>query len=194
MIPNIPSVPQLGPTVGRDSGGTISTPTVAGSGSSGAGTGEGSRIAAPDAGTSAKQPNFNPEAVTDSGLDLAGKDIAAMTFNELRALVTLLETCTVREHPVERTGECGNANRRYKTTHANERGIDRTLIELERVVRYQSMFKQTGPRDTQHEDNINQRLRASAKASLAASSVQRDLQTAKGNAPPDVTQNVSMPR
>jgi hypothetical protein len=146
----------------------------------------------PGPGKSANQPNFNPDAVTDSGLDLAKKDISAMTFEELGDLVTLLEKCTVRGHPVERMGNCGAINRSYKATHANERGIDRTLTELDRVVRYQSMFKHE-PRDRQFEDNINDRLRASAKESLAASIIRRDL-LAKDVTPPDVSRNVSMPR
>lgn len=116
-----------------------------------------------------------------------------MSVDELRALVALLDMCTKNDHPAERTGGCGAANRRYKVNYTKGRQIDRTLAELDRVVRFQNMFKQAGPRHTEYENRINSRLRLAAKTSLAAAKAVSDRQ-ARGVAQPDLTRDASMPR
>jgi hypothetical protein len=114
-----------------------------------------------------------------------------MSIEELRDLVKLLDTCTANNHPTERTGHCGAANRRYKARYAKGRKIDQTLAEFDRVVRFQRMFKPTGPRITEFEDRINSRLRSAARTSLAAAEVERNRE-ARNFAPPDVTRDVKM--
>jgi hypothetical protein len=197
VVPNIPALPQAQPTVQRDSGGATGVPAPTGTASGGSRppAASGSRSASHQSGPSASHPSFNPEAVTDRGLEVAGNDIAAMSIDELRALMALLDACTVNNHPAERKGKCGAENRLYQAKYAKERErqIDRTLAELERVVRFQNMFRQPGPRSTEFEDRINARLRVAARTSLAEANTESAGQT-RGAAPPYVTRDASMPR
>lgn len=198
-VPNIPGVPQSRPSVGRDSAGTSGAPTAAlsssGSGSSpGSATGPQSPAAAREVAASGGV-NFNPGAVTDNGLELAAKDVTAMSFVEQRDLVGFLDACTVRGHAIDRTGRCGALRNRYKSAYAKDRNIDRSLQEFDRVVRFQRMFKSVGPRDTRYEDDINNRLRTVAKTSLAASTVQREMDANRGDQnAPTVSRDVSLSR
>lgn len=171
--PNVPQSTQDTPTVGRESGGSMSTAAPMGSGSSGPGRPAGNTAgrAAADSSVTSSAQNFNPEAVTDKGLDSAKTDILMMSASELRDLVALLEACSAGRHPVTRTGSCGAANRKYRSRYANDRSVDRTLTELDRTVRFQTMFKASQP-DTRYEDSINDRLRNAAKSSLAVNTVQ----------------------
>jgi hypothetical protein len=70
----------------------------------------------------------------------------------------MFEVCTVNQHPVDRQGKCGAAAKRYKLAFAKDRAIDRAMAELERVVRFQKMFRTTGAITTEYEDNTNKRL------------------------------------
>lgn len=169
-VPNIPGASQTGQTVGRDSGGNLgnsgTSPNPVGISSGPSSRPNGTRLtvrAAPNGPT----PNFNPEAVTTHGLDRAAQDIRAMPADELRDLVSALNACTLNGHPIPRTGACAKANAQYQVRYARGRQIDRTLREFDRVVRFQNMFAQSGPRDTEYEDNINEKLRSAAKVSLA---------------------------
>jgi hypothetical protein len=185
VAPNLPGASQSGAAPGRDSGAISGSPVGTASGGSRRSTESGNRIASSQSETSTSHPAFNPEAVTDRALDVARADIAAMSVDELRVLVNLLNSCTVNNHPAERTGACGAANKHYKARYAKERQIDRTLAELDRVVRFQTMFKPVGRANTDYEDRINSRLRAAAKTSLAA---------VEGATSPTVTRDASMPR
>jgi hypothetical protein len=191
VVPNIPSMPQSGATVGRDSGGNINaSPNSIGtsSGPSRSNT-NGARLNART--SSPATPYFNPEAVTTRGLESAARDIRAMPADELRDLVRALNACTSDGHPLPRTGECAKANWHYQATYAKGRQIDRTLREFDRVIRFQNMFTRMGPRDTEYEDRINQTLLSTASASLADATVREGT---SGNAgAPSVTRDVSMP-
>jgi hypothetical protein len=119
-------------------------------------------------GTSAAAAEFHPEAVIDRSLDQASADITAMSPVELRRLVALFDQCTVKQHPVERAGQCAAASKRYKSEFGKNRAVDRAMTELERVVRFQHMFRAADVTSTEYEDNINNRLRGAARLALAS--------------------------
>jgi hypothetical protein len=118
-------------------------------------------------GTSAAAAEFHPEAVIDRSLEQASADITAMPTTELRQLVTMFDQCTFKQHPADRAGKCAAASKRYKSAFGKNRAIDRALAELERIVRFQRMFRTSDATSTEYEDNINTRLRGAAKLALA---------------------------
>ena len=180
---------QVANLVGRESGGSTGSSVSAVSGSSGPaapGTGTGN-VGSVDAVTSSNPSHFDPDAVTDKGIDRAKADITEMSAYALRDLVTLFETCTARGHPTVRTGNCGAVNRRYRSNYAKDRSIDRTLAEFDRTVQFQSMFQRNGPVDTRYEDSINTRLRDAAKSSLTVRVIQPEISSS-------VTRDVSTPK
>ena len=191
VVPNQPSPPASNPTVGPASGSNIgSAPSPSGGGPrSQASPGAQSRV--PPPANTQPSGNFNPEAVTDSALDAAMKDLAAMTASELRSLVQVFDTCTANQHPLERIGKCGAVSRSYKSKYGRGRQIDRSIAELERVVRFQNMFRTTGVRSTEFEDHINNRLRKSARLALATNQL-RERQARESGAQPDLTKDVRM--
>jgi hypothetical protein len=63
----------------------------------------------------------------------------------------------------------GAASKRYKLAFGKDRAIDRAITELERVVRFQRMFRTNGAVTTEYEDNINKRLRGTAALALVSS-------------------------
>lgn len=133
---------------------------------------------------------FNPGAVTDRGLDAAVNDIAAMRSHELRSLTRVLDVCTANEHPKERVGKCGAVRRSYKSEFDQGRPIDLSLAELDRVVRFQHMFRTSGVPNTEYEDRINDRLRKSARLALATNELREQL--AVDSRQPDLTKDVKM--
>jgi hypothetical protein len=140
-----------------------------------------------------RQPdiNFHPEAVTDGALDTATTDIAALTIGELRSLLQVFDACTANEHPLERVGKCGAVSRLYRSRYSAGRQIDRSISELERVVRFQNMFRTSRAPSTEYEDRINNRLRTSARLALATNE-RRERQARESAAQPDVTKDVRM--
>jgi len=178
------------PTVGRASRSNIESPVgPTSTGSRGAQSPRGARI--PTKGDSQADNNFHPEAVTDDALDAATVDIAAMATNELRSLLQVFKVCTGNEHPLERVGKCGAASRLYKSKYGKERQIDRSIAELERVVRFQNMFRTSRAPSTEYEDHINNRLRTSARFALATNE-RRERQARESGAQPDFTMDVKM--
>jgi hypothetical protein len=119
-------------------------------------------------GTSAAAAEFHPEAVIDRSLEQASADITAMSAAELRQLVTMFDQCTIKQHPTDRAGKCAAASKRYKSEFGKNRAVDRALAELERIVRFQRMFRTAAGTSTEYEDNINSRLRGAAKLALAS--------------------------
>ena len=187
IAPNQPSPPASNQSV--DSGGSGgSSPSIAAAGSRST-SGAQSRIPATE---NTQAANFHPEAVTEDALDAAAKDIAAMAINELRSLTQVFKTCTASEHPLDRIGRCGAVNRAHQSKFAKARQIDRTLVELERVVRFQSMFRTSVP-TTEYEDRINNRLRTSTRLALTDSDL-RERQLRESSAQPDLTRDVKMAR
>jgi hypothetical protein len=119
-------------------------------------------------GQSSQGPDFHPEAVTDKGLGEAASEITAMQSTELRQLDALFDACTVGQHPALRQGKCAAATKLYKSSFGKDRAIDRALAELDRVVRFQHMFRGNEVASTEYEDNVNRRLRGSTALALAA--------------------------
>jgi hypothetical protein len=119
-------------------------------------------------GTSAAAAEFHPEAVIDKSLDQASADITAMSPTELRRLVAMFDQCTFKQHPAERAGKCAAASKRYKSEFGKNRAIDRALAELDRIVRFQRMFRTADVTSTEYEDSINSRLRGAARVALAS--------------------------
>ena len=134
--------------------------------------------------------NFHPEAVTTDALNAAAADIAAMTTSEVRSLVQVFKACTANEHPLDRSGKCGSVSRLHKAKYLKTRQIDRSLVELERVVRFQTMFRTSVP-TTEYEDNINNRLRAAARLALTAGEL-RERHARESGTQPDLTKDVRM--
>jgi len=134
--------------------------------------------------------NFHPEAVTTDALNSAAADIAAMTTSEVRSLVQVFKACTANEHPLDRSGKCGSVSRLHNSKHLKARQVDRSLVELERVVRFQSMFRTSVP-TTEYEDNINNRLRAAARVALTSGEL-RDRHARESGAQPNLTKDVRM--
>jgi hypothetical protein len=118
--------------------------------------------------SSQQDPDFHPEAVVDKALGEAANEITTMQPSELRQLNSLFDACTVSQHPALRQGKCAAATNLYKSRFGKDRAIDRALAELARVVRFQHMFRTSGVRSTDYEDNINKRLRGSTALALAA--------------------------
>jgi hypothetical protein len=137
--------------------------------------------------------DFNPGAVTDRGLDAAANDLAAMASNELRSLVQLFDACTANSHPLERVGKCRAVSLSYRSKFGRGRAIDQSLAELDRVVRFQHMFRTTGIANTEYEDRINDRLRKAVTLSLATNELRERQIQAVGDEP-DLTKDVKMAR
>jgi hypothetical protein len=117
-------------------------------------------------GTSAAAAEFHPEAVIDKSLDQASAEITAMSPAELRRLVAMFDQCTFKQHPAERAGKCAAARKQYTSEFGKNRAVDRALAELDRVVRFQRMFRTANVTSTEYEDNINNRLRGAARLAL----------------------------
>jgi hypothetical protein len=113
--------------------------------------------------------DFNPGAVTDQALATAAQDITAMSAPEVREFVGMLDLCTVNGHRADRQGKCKTASEHYRRKYGKDRAVDRAIAELERVVRFQKMFRATGAVTTEYEDNINKRLRGQAALALTTS-------------------------
>jgi hypothetical protein len=67
--------------------------------------------------------------------------------------------------------EQDNAPPRANDTRASfgkNRAVDRALVELERIVRFQRMFRTVDATSTEYEDNINSRLRGAARLALGS--------------------------
>ena len=188
-VPNQPSPPAVNQSVGSTSGsGSSFPPSSASGGGPQSNSGPQSRIPTTD--NTQASNNFHPEAVTSGALDSAAADIAAMTANELRSLVQVLNACTANDHPLDRVGKCGAVSRVYRSKYLKARQVDRSLAELERVVRFQNMFRTSVP-TTDYEDRINNRLRAAASAALTTTALREQRPRGRG-AQPDLSKDVRM--
>ena len=192
VVPSQPAPPTPTSTVGRESGSNIGSP-VAPTSTAGAGprSASGALSRAPTPDNTQPDNDFHPEAVIDSALDSAAGDIAAMTTSELRSLLLVFKTCTANEHPLERVGKCGAVSRVHRAKYVKERQIDRSLTELERVARFQNMFRTSPIPSTEYEDRINNRLRSSARLALATNEL-RERQARESGGQPDLTKDVRM--
>lgn len=168
VAPNQPPAPSAAPAVGEARRSSGSNPVGGSTVNSGRNTAPVNRSEPITARSSTQGPDFHPEAVTDRALAEAVSEIRVMPASELRQLDALFDTCTVTEHPIIRDGKCAAATRQYKSNFGKDRAIDRALAELDRVVRFQQMFRTSGVRFTDHEDNINNRLRSSTALALTA--------------------------
>jgi len=162
--PNLTPPPVSAPRAG--SAGNIGSAAPAASTTSGQGASQPGPSRTPSRAHSPAGAQFNPGAVIDTSLDRASLDITEMSASELRALVSMFDRCTFNQHPWDREGACGAASKRYKQTFGKDRAIDRAITELERIVRFQKMFRGTGA-STEYEDRINKRLRGAAALALA---------------------------
>jgi hypothetical protein len=90
---------------------------------------------------------------------------------------------------LERVGKCGAVNRVHRSKFVKGRQIDRSMTELERVVRFQNMFRRVS--DTEYEDHINNRLRSSTRLALATNEL-RERPSRENRAQPALPVDVKM--
>lgn len=187
-VPNQPSPPAVTQTVGSTIGSSTALPSSPAPGGGRQST-SGRQSLIPKDNTSSTN-NFHPEAVTSDALDAAAADIAGMTMTELRSLVQMFKACTTNDHPLDRVGKCGAVARAHRARYQKARQVDRSLGELERVVRFQNMFRTSVP-TTEYEDRINNRLRVAARLALATIEL-RERNARESGSQPDLTSDVRM--
>lgn len=111
-----------------------------------------------------------PKLLSDSDVEKAQTEIAAMAEPELRSLLNYFAECNDRKSRSEIVKQaCKSARVKYQTEFASGRAVDAAIAELEKYIELQNIFRSMGQTPkTDYVDGLEAKLRDSVGAALKA--------------------------